>query len=377
MRILIGFLAFANWCLIGVHWDSWFSERGYLPNYTSALWFGDRLPLGFGTGLTVPRLNLLHGVTDPRITIPFYLGVVLCSLLTCLGLGTRFAAFLLAVGTVTLQHRTGPMLHAGDSVLRIGVIYLAISPCGRACSLDRLIGIWRNRESHAPVRIPVWPQRIFQYNTALIYLTTIWLKLHGDKWRWPLMDATWFTERIPEFYRFPVPEFMRSLWVARAATLGTVLVEICLGTIVFLPVARKWVLLAGLLLHAYIEYSMNIPLFSLLMVSLYVSFYDGEEIAAWAQRLGLRLRMWHVRVYLPRDTQLTFRAVAFLDAIDPLKMVSYYPGDGESWTAARFDGRPIAVAKAVGSRSLGAWVFAWCPSAVTRILARSLRPATA
>ena len=45
---------------------------------------------------------------------------------------------------------------------------------------------------------------------------------------------------------------------------------------------RKYVLIAGILMHGYVEYSMNIPLFSYLMVSTYICFYDGEEISAWS-----------------------------------------------------------------------------------------------
>ncbi len=374
IRIFIGFLSLVNWLLIAVDWDSWFSERGYVPSWLGSLWFGERSPVGFGTGWTMARPNLLHGITDERITIPFYIGVVLCALLTCLGLWTRVSAFLLAIGTITLHHRSGAILHGGDTVLRIETIYLAVSPCGRACSLDRLIGLWKNREPHGPVLISAWPQRLFQYNVALIYLTTIWLKWHGDKWRWPAFNATWYTERLAEFYRFPVPEFMKSLWMARVMTLGTVIVEFSLGTIVFFPAARKWVLLGGLLMHVFIEYSMNIPLFEFLMLTLYLSFFEGHEVAGWAQRVGSRLRRWHVTVFLPGGMRLTPRAVAFWDAVDPFKMVFYMPGEGSSWSATRFDQRPLPAAFAIASRSMGAWIFAWIPRFVNRLLSRSLEP---
>jgi hypothetical protein len=367
LRMLLGFLAFVNWVMIGLDWDAWFGERGYLPNWLGSLWFGQRSELGFHTNLQVPRLNLLEGVTDPRVTIPFYIGVIVCALLTCLGLWTRVTAFLLALGTVTLHHRSGAILHGGDTVLRFATIYLAVTPCGRACSLDRLIAIWKDRESHAPVRVSIWGQRLYQYNMALVYFTTLWLKWDGDKWRngfVPSLNApvaTYYPERLAEFYRFWVPDFLKSQVMAKITTCGTVIVEFLLGTLVFFPPARKWVLLSGLLMHIYIEYSMNVPLFAFLMVTLYVAFYDGHEIAGWAERWGLRLRRWHVTVRLPKGMELTPRGVAFLDVIDPLKMVAYLPGTGPSWSASRFDGTPIPVSRAIGSRSMGAWVFAWFP----------------
>lgn len=379
LRILIGFLAFTNWIMIGIDWDAWFSERGYVPDWIGSLYFGSKGPLGLYTHVLLPRLNLLEGVTDPRITIPFYIGVIVCAFLTCIGLGTRVSAFLLAVGTVTLHHRNGAILHGGDTVLRFATIYLAVTPCGRACSADRLIAIWRSRESHAPVLVSVWGQRLYQYNVALVYFTTLWLKWDGDKWRNAFLPnlsapvATYYPERLAEFYRFPVPEFMRSQFVAKVSTMGTVIVEFLLGTLVFFPPARKWVLAAGILMHAYIEYSMNIPLFSFLMIALYLSFYDGNEIAGWAERVGLRLRRWHVTVRLPQGMELTPRGVAFLDVIDPLKVISYLPGTSPSWSAARFDGSQIPPWRAVATRSLGAWAFGWFPGA-SRLLDKCIRP---
>jgi hypothetical protein len=378
-RILVGILAFINWSMIGLDWDAWFSERGYVPSWLGALFFGRTSPVGFYTNWEIPRLNLLSGITDPRATIPFYILVLVAALFTSLGLCTRVASFLLAVGTITLHHRNGAILHGGDTVLRIAIIYTAISPSGRACSLDRLIALWKNRETHAPVRVSVWPQRLVQYNVALIYFTTLWLKMDGDKWRflpWTTnsLTATWDPQRLAEFYRFPIPDFFRSLFMARVTTLGTIATEFLMGTLVFFPPARKWVLLCGILMHSYIEYSMNIPLFSFLMFTMYLSFYEGHEVSGWAERMGLRLRRWHVLIRLPSGMRLTPRAVAFLDSIDPFKMISYLPGDTSQWVANRIDGTPIAVSKAIATRSLGAWIFAWAPGTISKILSKSLEP---
>ncbi|HWD37833.1 MAG TPA: HTTM domain-containing protein [Fimbriimonas sp.] len=376
IRIGVGFLALVNWLMIGVDWDSWFSERGFIPNWLGSLWFGVRTPYPYflSTWLPqgLPRLNLLSGITDPRINMAFYAVVTISALFTCIGLGTRYAAFVLAIGTVTLHDRNGAILHGGDTVLRMLVIYIAVSPSGQACSLDRLIDLWKERISRSPVLISIWGQRLIAYNTALIYFTTLWLKWDGDKWRFPKMNATYYPGRLAEFYRFPLPDFMRSGWMARVTTIGTLITEFCLGTLVFFPPARKYVLIGGVLMHSYIEYSMNIPLFSFLMIVSYLSFYQGEEVTGWAQRMGMRLRKWHVRVSLPQGMRLQPRALAFFDAMDPFKMVTYLPGEGPNWTAEKFDGQPIGVSKAIGSRCIGGWVFLWLPGMSRRLLEKGL-----
>ncbi len=54
-----------------------------------------------------------------------------------------------------------------------------------------------------------------------------------------------------------------------------------MATLVWFAPLRKYVLLAGIGLHLFIEYSMNIPLFAFLMISMYVTYYEGEEVSAW------------------------------------------------------------------------------------------------
>jgi hypothetical protein len=60
--------------------------------------------------------------------------------------------------------------------------------------------------------------------------------------------------------------------------LGT---ELALGVLVWFEDVRKWVLLAGLAMHAAIECTMTIPLFEWTMVATYVSFLDGAQVRRW------------------------------------------------------------------------------------------------
>lgn len=369
-RIATGFLAFANLFLLAFDWDTWFSERGYIPSWIGRTWLGPNPSLWYGGAFTIPRINLLSGVTDSRIAIAFYALLMISALTTMLGIWTRASTIFLALGMVSLQHRNPVILHGGDSVVRLAVLYLALSPCGQACSLDRLLGLWKGDESHAPVKAPIWSQRLICYNVALIYFTTVWLKYYGGLWR--NGTATWFPARLAEFYRFPVPGFVNQLPMVRITTYGTLMVEFAMGTLVFFRPARKYVLLAAVLMHAFIEYSMNIPLFSFLMITSYITFFDGEEVSGWATRVGTRMRGLHVTVRLPKGMRLTPRAVALLDSLDPFKLVHYLPGESDRWEAETHGGRAIPAAWAIASRSLGAWIFAWIPGAMDRLLAKGL-----
>jgi hypothetical protein len=357
-RILIGALAVLNQLFLLSQWDSWFSEKGYTPAWLGQLFL---FPSISGpNGIQVPRIDLLNGITNPTIIFAFLVLMLIAALLTCFGLFTRASTIFLAMGIISLHHRNAIILHGGDTVIRLAAIYLAISPCGNACSVDRVVRLWKGKESRELASISLWPQRLIAYNVALIYFTTTWLKWFGSLWR--NGTATYYPSRLPEFYRFPVPTFVNEFPMVYVTTYGTLLTEFALATLVFIRPCRKWVLLAGVLMHGYIEYSMNIPLFSYLMISGYIAFYDGEEVSAWAKQWGQRLSRWHTAVRVP--TPLAKGPAAALAALDPLDLVEYRVGGDTMVTKA--EGRKSAI------RSIGAWPIAWLPGVWRGILRRAL-----
>jgi hypothetical protein len=104
------------------------------------------------------------------------------------------------------------------------------------------------------------------------------------------------------------------------------------------------------------------------MVSTYLCFYDGEEVSAWAGRIGERHRKWHVKIRIPAGMRLKPNAVGFFDSIDPLKLVQFLPGEHADWQAHRGDDSGLPVVKALRSRCVGSWVFGWWPRVWDRIL---------
>lgn len=167
--------------------------------------------------------------------------------------------------------------------MRMSAVYMALAPSGAAISLDRRIALKKGLADAIPPMVSLWPQRLIALNCALIYFTTTWAKWFGNLWK--NGTATWYPARLNEFKRFPVPGFFNEFPMVYVTTYGTLAVEFALGVLVWFRPLRKWVLLSGLLLHAYIEYSMNIPLFAFVITSMYVAFYDGEEVAGWFDRL--------------------------------------------------------------------------------------------
>lgn len=379
LRILVGLCILASLLITGSSFDQWYTEQGFVPQAVAQRHYPDidatfkLLGQEYKLPFDVPRINLLRNVTETSWTLAFYWLVIAAAVLTTVGYWTRLSSIVLAIGLVTIHHRNGLILHSGDTLLRISALYLAISPCGKACSLDRFIGLWKGRIPHGTPQISLWPQRLITFNLALVYVTSVWHKWQGASWRDG--TATWYPARLNEFKRFPVPEFVNELPFVRFATYGTVAVEFALGTLVFWRPARKWVLLAGLLMHGYIEYSMNVPMFSFAICSLFVAFYDGEEVTAWAKRIGERLQRFRLKVDLPVGTRLEVGSQAALAAADPMSLVSYSISESPNWRAATLSGSPRNPFRASLRRSPGAWLVGLVPGLWRRMLRHALEPA--
>ncbi len=377
MRIFIGIATFLNLLITFSEFDDWYTEHGFVPqvavdHYSGTLsrsyWFFGQHTLPF----TFPRLNFLAYITDSRITFAFWVITLIACLTMTIGLWSRTSAIVLALGIISIHHRNSIILHGGDTLQRVAVMYMALAPCGKACSLDRLIGLWKGNIKPGPVLVSLWPQRLITFNLALVYFTTVWHKWAGSLWK--NGTATWYTARLNEFKRFWVPDFVNQLPMVKLTTWGTLATELAMATLVFYKPFRKYVLFAGLMMHGFIEYSMNIPLFSLSICSLYITFYEGEEVTAWAQRVGQRLKRYAITVLLPEQAKLKPQAAAMLTAADPLGMVSYKSGAAPAWQAQDAGGRKRNPFVSSRLRSVGAWVTYPVPGLWRRLLEHSVVP---
>lgn len=359
-RIAMGFLIFTNLVMVGIDFEAWYTERGFVPVDIGALYFHES-----------PRLNLLAGVTDARFTLAFYVLVTLCALLTCIGLWTRVSSIILTLGLITLHHRNGVILNGGDLVMRMGALYIALGPSGASCSVDRLIRQWKGSAPAVPELVSLWPQRLIQFQVALVYFTTVWHKAFGTHWRDG--TATYYPLHLNEFHRFWLPDFMRE-WppFIMATTYGTLVVELALATLVFFKPWRKWALLGGVGLHLFIEYAMNIPLFGLLMIATYLSFFEGEEVSAWAKRVGERLKRMGGTVRLPRGKRFIEGPGAAIRSMDAFGLLRYEQGESGTWSAESSAGKPVHPYRFSWIRSIGAWPIGLVPGLWRKLLNQSL-----
>lgn len=319
-RLAMGSLVVAYTLLLFPDRDLWFSDRGPVT-WAAADAYNRQAIAG-------PVMNQLHWIDAPGWLLLFFILFLISALCLTVGLWTRLAAVLVYLG-LNLLHTRNQLINSGaDGVMIIMCAYLALSPAGAACSLDRLRRVLRGEEEEeAPLIVP-WAQRLMQLQVAILYLITFVNKWPGEKWR----DGTavYWAMRIPDMGRFPAPLLdANHLWLVNIATYGTLAIELSLATLVWVPRLRLYVLAAGVLLHLGIEYSMNIPLFSFLMIASYIVYLreaDLERFLVWAREaLGFaRLRLvYDGQCDFCRSCLLVvrfldvFRLVTYLDFHDP------------------------------------------------------------
>lgn len=274
-RVLFGSLVLLNGLFLLPEVTTFFGEQGVLPvadalRYTRS-----------------PRINVLAWLPpDDRWVYSFLAAYLLAAVCLTIGFLTRLSAALVFVGLVSLHHRNMIVLNSADTILRLTSFYLVFSAAGRALSVDRWLRVRRGAEPPGPpAPAEPWAQRLIQVQLAVAYLATVYWKLQGHTW----VDGTavYYATRTHEFIRFPVPYVFDHLWTIKLMTWGTLAVEFALAVFVWFRDLRYPVLLAGLMLHLGLEYSMNIQLFQWVMISTYLLFIEPQDwrlAKAWLAR---------------------------------------------------------------------------------------------
>jgi hypothetical protein len=279
---------------IGGWWHSFWFRRE--PMYTLGL-----VRMAFGvlavlwTIWLLPVLNDLlgpDGAVPTQPPMPYMWGIfevwtssqaiwlgwavlLVSSIALTFGWHSRLAAVLVFILILSFQRRDPWVFNAGDVVVRIEALLLALSPCGAALSLDqrRKAGSFWSAESR-----PVWPVRLLQVQMSIIYLAAFQTKLSGETWL--NGTAVSYALRLGDMQRWPAPDwYTTNTLIMNLVTWGTLAIEFALAVLIWNRRFRPWVLAAGVVLHLIIDVHILIGIFSYAMLVLYFAWVSPETVA--------------------------------------------------------------------------------------------------
>src|SRR5262249_4135425 len=133
--------------------------------------------------------------------VALFVALLLASLCLTVGYRTRLASVVVFVAVLSFEHRTPSIFSSADALLRILCFFLMFAPAGASLSVDRW-RIARDRFWEFPARAP-WALRLVQIQISVMYLSTVWLKLHGSDWL--NGTAVSLVARLEDFQRYAFP----------------------------------------------------------------------------------------------------------------------------------------------------------------------------
>lgn len=293
-RILFGLLVAAKLILLAPDWLAWFGPQAWVTAATMHRMEG---------GMRIDLFDVLPNTNAWMWT--FFWIALIAAMSFSVGFLTRISAVLVFFALVSMDERELYMMNSGDTFLRIAAFWMMFAPSDAAFSVDRLIRIWRGKETPEHKPQIVWSQRMIQFQTTLVYFVTAWWKATGATW----VDGTaiYYVQHLEQFRRFPVPAIFSTPLMVKFQTWFGLAEEFALGTLVWIVELRYWVLAAAVVLHLSLEYTMNVPLFQWIMLSAFILFIPAEDLRrAW---------LWFCRRLLRIDSgpklELVYNAANF------------------------------------------------------------------
>ncbi len=209
------------------------------------------------------------------ITALFFLG----STAMVVGVSSREAAFFLGAMEMGLALYYPESLwgHHHTWLLAFTTFLLAFTPCDRSLSLDRWLSVRAARRAGQALPAesgPLWATRLIALQLVVLYaLATV------DKWNLGFLSGERlemiFAEKYTGSVRVDLPGW---IWLMRAASWGTVVVEAGLAIALWFPRLRGAALLAAISLHASFYLLIPVGTFSVVSVALWIVVFDPQIV---------------------------------------------------------------------------------------------------
>ncbi|KUI32999.1 hypothetical protein AU196_11845 [Mycobacterium sp. IS-1742] len=221
------------------------------------------------------RWSVLEVLNTNQALVAVWISLLLSALALTVGWHSRVAAVIVFILMQSFINRGRAVFNAGDVLLSIEALFIALSACGAAISLDqrrRVRSFWS-----AQVRAP-WAIRLLQIQLSLIYLATVQEKLTGETWlRGTAVSFAWRADQ--QWAILPAPDWIaNNAMLVNVASWATLVIELAIAVLVWNSRWRPWVLSLGVLLHLAILVNLNVGFFSFAVFILYLAFVPYDTV---------------------------------------------------------------------------------------------------
>jgi hypothetical protein len=209
-----------------------------------------------------------------------------CLALLGLGIAPRVMAICAYIWAVSYNATAYYAAGGYDELARLIGFAIMISPTVSIWSVGK--GWMAGRSWPEGQGPPKYGLRIIQWQLFLVYFATVWMKVANRNWRdGDIIAYFWMSI----FSRFPHPIYADHLWLSALVAWSTLAIELAIPILLWVPRTRMLALLLGVLLHGVIGVTSKLALFGLMIVPLYVAFFekaDFDKLERWTKRLLAR-----------------------------------------------------------------------------------------
>lgn len=205
------------------------------------------------------------------------------SSLMFVGLWSRVATALTACAVLYFFYMRGVLpgvprfMSHNHNLLATGIALLALSPCGRSLSLDRVRALRRAERDGTPPPDesgPLWVQRLLCIQLTAVYLWATQMRLDPGFLSGERMQHMWLY-----FYSgADLPEHALFAPLCQVAALTTVILEPVLAIGLYFRKPRPWLMAAGVLFHGALYWMLAVGAFSLITLAFYLCFFPPDAM---------------------------------------------------------------------------------------------------
>lgn len=193
------------------------------------------------------------------------------------GWKTRWSTFITWLVLASLWNRNPLLLDGDDAVLKVMAFYLLLTPCGGAWSIDA-------QHHKLPTEAAVWPLRLIQFQIALIYFVSGWVKFHSAEW----LDGSvlQYVLSHPHYSRFDWSGYFKSAWfVGMLSVLASIIRwwELLFPFLLLNSYLRRLSLVLGVMFHIGLLVTMNLRWFPIIMLALYPALLSSHDFRRFLQ----------------------------------------------------------------------------------------------